>query len=586
VPVFNPGTITLRLYHAISANDPNPVLIASYEKGSDFVSGDIINYTALAVNYSTGFFLWTRYSSQSNEETLIGLEKITDTPSGNSSIVSFENSTKYGAAVKVDITTAVSGVGFLPGLFELDVTNFQNLSGNNSGTFFLYASPFPYNPSQVVRFGNYTKGDFGFETNIKDFGSDFGNYETKGVLFCTYQDNDTGQVYSVNLSIVSQAPPGAATLADIAYQQFAGKGIIHKGNGQRLRVAASFIAPPPPPEIFSVSPSTALVGATVTVTGINFDSSFYVGFFDGWYVKATVISSTQATAVVPPQVTTGLLTASGDLGAVESTVLFTVGTAPPPPTLSSFSPTSGLVGASVSLVGTNFLAGMTCSFNGGAPQACTVASATSATVNAPTGATTGKLTITTTAGSAQSATDFTVSTPGTSIIFLDTFTDADGVALSAHTPDIGVTWLGTFGLDAYIKDNRAAAVGSSGFYVVSSPTTADCVITCDLKVSANLNGFAFRFSGPGSFLYAYITTSGIRLETFAGAPSNLATVNGSLGGVVPVIIALDGSSITVQAGGLTASATSSYNQTVAQHALLINDVYPNAYWENFKISKL
>jgi hypothetical protein len=326
MPVFAP-TIILRLYHATGPTDPSPVLLTSYTKNTDFSPGDIINYTSFAANYSSGLFLWTYYNQNADTETLVGIQEVTDTPSGNSNIVNFDNGTKYGAAVSVGTTTAVSAISLLPPLFELDVSSFANLAGNNSGTYFLYSSPYPYNAGAVVRFGNYTKGNFGFETNIKDSDSDLGPYERKGILFCTYQDPDTGRGYSVDLSIVSQTPQGASSLVPVTYQQFSGMGVIYKGNGQRLRVAASFIAPPPPPplpEIFSASPSTAPVGATVTVTGINFDSSFYVGFFDGWYVKATVISSTQATAVVPPRATTGVLTASSDSGAVDSTVVFTV----------------------------------------------------------------------------------------------------------------------------------------------------------------------------------------------------------------------------------------------------------------------
>jgi hypothetical protein len=313
---------TLKLYHAISLTDPNPVLLASYIKGIDFNPGDIIDYTSLAVNYTSRLFLWTYYDQILNVEALLGLEKVTDTPLGNSNIVLFDNGIIYGVANAVGTTAAISSISLLSPLFELDVTNFINLFyGDNRGIYFLYSSPFPYNVNSVVRFGNYTKGEFNFETDIRDFTVDLENLISKGILFCSYQDPDTGREYSVDLSIVSQTPSGSSSLVPVTYQRFSGMGVVYKGNGQRLRVAASFIAPP---IITGVSPSSASIGAAVTITGTNFTAPLDIGFWDGIYARATVVSSTQATITVPAGTTTGVLSASGPRGFSESTVVFTV----------------------------------------------------------------------------------------------------------------------------------------------------------------------------------------------------------------------------------------------------------------------
>jgi hypothetical protein len=85
------------------------------------------------------------------------------------------------------------------------------------------------------------------------------------------------------------------------------------------------------------------------------------------------------------------------------------------PTISSFTPTSGLVGSSVTITGTNFDAlttNNTVAFNG---TTATVSSATttSLVVTVPSGATTGTITVTTAGGTATSSGSYTVDSPPT-----------------------------------------------------------------------------------------------------------------------------------------------------------------------------
>ncbi|MDO7873164.1 FG-GAP-like repeat-containing protein [Hymenobacter sp. ASUV-10] len=77
------------------------------------------------------------------------------------------------------------------------------------------------------------------------------------------------------------------------------------------------------------------------------------------------------------------------------------------PTLTSLSPTSGPVGASIILTGTGFTSTSTVSFNGTAATSVTFTSATSLTAVVPTGATTGNVTVTTVGGT-TSGVSFTV----------------------------------------------------------------------------------------------------------------------------------------------------------------------------------
>jgi subtilisin-like proprotein convertase family protein len=82
------------------------------------------------------------------------------------------------------------------------------------------------------------------------------------------------------------------------------------------------------------------------------------------------------------------------------------------PTITSFTPTSGLVGTSVTITGTNFTGATAVSFNNvNAPGFTVGAGGTSITVAVPSGATTGPIRVTTPGGTATSATNFTVEEP-------------------------------------------------------------------------------------------------------------------------------------------------------------------------------
>src|SRR5439155_124278 len=83
----------------------------------------------------------------------------------------------------------------------------------------------------------------------------------------------------------------------------------------------------------------------------------------------------------------------------------------PPPTITSFSPTSGPVGANVTINGTNFTGVTAVRFNGTSATTFTVISSTSIRATVPGGATTGPISVTTSAGTATSASNFNVTVP-------------------------------------------------------------------------------------------------------------------------------------------------------------------------------
>ena len=76
--------------------------------------------------------------------------------------------------------------------------------------------------------------------------------------------------------------------------------------------------------------------------------------------------------------------------------------------LTSFTPSSGVVGTSVTITGTGFTDVTAVKFNGHAASTYTRDSSTQITAMVPLGATTGKISVVTAGGTAISATGFTV----------------------------------------------------------------------------------------------------------------------------------------------------------------------------------
>jgi YD repeat-containing protein len=164
--------------------------------------------------------------------------------------------------------------------------------------------------------------------------------------------------------------------------------------------------------IIDFSPQNGPVGTVVTINGTGFSTtpSQNTVKFNG--ITATVSSATnnQLQVAVPATATTGPISVTGPNGTATSSASFTVTSTNGVPTITSFSPSSGVSATAVSVVGTNFdpsLANDKLRLN--ASQAV-VSAVTSTTIAAtvPAATASGRFTLIAPAGNAVSSQDLYV----------------------------------------------------------------------------------------------------------------------------------------------------------------------------------
>ncbi len=159
----------------------------------------------------------------------------------------------------------------------------------------------------------------------------------------------------------------------------------------------------PAPTIATVSPTQGPAGTVVTITGTGFDyvQSVTVG---GRPVQFTVVNPTTITFLMPAEGLSGRVVVTTLGGTATSTVSFTVALTP---VITSFSPGAGKVGSTVTIFGNNLAYARQVTV-GGKPAIFRVVSSAMVTATVPSGAVTGKITVTTPYGTATSVKSFYV----------------------------------------------------------------------------------------------------------------------------------------------------------------------------------
>ena len=208
-------------------------------------------------------------------------------------------------------------------------------------------------------------------------------------------NNTTAQITSnTNTAIKALVPAGAS------------KGKVSVTTAGGTATSATNFTPKAPaqPTISSFTPTSGVPGATVTVKGTNLLGATRVAF-NGANAEISSDTATQLKVLIPADATTGKIAVTTGGGTATSIGNFTA-KAPAKPTITSFTPSSGVPGTTVTIKGTNLLGATRVAFNGTNAEISSDA-ATQLKALVPAGATTGKITLTTPGGTATSANEFT-----------------------------------------------------------------------------------------------------------------------------------------------------------------------------------
>jgi hypothetical protein len=249
------------------------------------------------------------------------------------------------------------------------------------------------------------------------------------------------------------------------------------------------------PTITNLNPTSGLVGTPVTITGTNFGASQGTSTvtFNGTAATPTGWSATSIAVPVPAGATTGNVVVTVG-GTASNGVTFNVTV--PPPSITNLNPTSGLVGASVTITGANFGASQGISsvkFNGTAATP-TSWSATSISAPVPAGATTGNVVVTV-GGVPSNGVTFTVLVPP-SITSLTPNSGTVGTSVTIAGANFGASQ----GTSTVTFNGTAAAPTSWSATSIAVPvptgaTTGNIVVTVGALAS---NGMNFTLVVPPS----------------------------------------------------------------------------------------
>lgn len=339
-------------------------------------------------------------------------------------------------------------------------------------------------------------------------------------------------------------------------------------------------SPLPPLTITSFTPTSGYSGQAISITGTGFVPGLQV------VIGGAVASSNRVTVGSPTLITVSQVPASAMIGLSPLTVFGSIGTAvssssfnviaPPPPAITSFTPTSGSVTTQVSITGTALSLGdgspVTIRFNGLAANPVTILSSTSLSARVPSGATTGPITVQTAAGIATSSTNLTITNSYVPPVILGVFSASGAPGTSVFIS--GQNFFGTttvafngvpasFTVDAFGGSLTAVVpVGAtSGFITVSNPagTATSAAPFTVLQSPPTITSFTpSTFTDGATVVITGTDFTNVQSVSFAGvtAASFVVDTPTQITAIVPVGPIPDGQIIVSTPGGTAGSTTS------------------------------
>lgn len=289
-----------------------------------------------------------------------------------------------------------------------------------------------------------------------------------------------------------------------------------------------------PPVITSFSPTTAVSGQTITITGNNFTGASAVKFGGTNAASFTLVNATSIIAIVGAGTSGNISITTPGGTATRSGFVFMA-----PPTLSAFTPTNAAAGTIVTITGTNFTGATAVLFGGTPAGSFTVVNATTITAIVGVG-TSGNILVETPGGIASIAGFTYVQLPPPVITsFSPTNTGAGlpvvitGTNLATTT---GITFGGTPAVSFVVNNATTATAivgaGSSGNVGVTTPsgtaakagfTYLNGPVITSFSPATAASGTVVTITGTNFSDIAYVTFGTANATTFTVVNSTTIT---------------------------------------------------------------
>ncbi|KAK3582317.1 hypothetical protein CHS0354_023858 [Potamilus streckersoni] len=385
-------------------------------------------------------------------------------------------------------------------------------------------------PAPTIASFNPTSGAVG--TTVTITGTNFSTTATNNAVKF---NNVVATVTNSTATTITTTVPTGATTGKISV-------IV---SGQTATSATDFTVdiPVPAPTIASFTPTSGGRGSTVTITGTNFstvlaENKVWIG---GIPATVTAATATSITAVVQPFAGTGAGKISVEIGTstqVQSADDFTV----VDHTITGFTPDNGAIGSSIVINGTNFdpnLANYTANFDvlnnvrftsstSTVIATVTAATSTSLTVTVPTGAITGKVSVSIGITTVTSATDFTVDIPVPAPT-IASFNPTSG-AVGTTVTITGTNFSTTATNNAVKFNNTVATVTNSTATTITTTvptgaTTGKISVTVGGQTATSATDFTVDIPVPAPTIASFNPTSGAVGTTVTITGTNFSTTS-------------------------------------------------------------
>ncbi len=330
----------------------------------------------------------------------------------------------------------------------------------------------------------------------------------------------------------------------------------------------------PGPYISGFSPAVGSAGGSFSIQGRHLGTATNVSVGNVSAVGLFLQGDTQIFATNGGAVQTGFISVRSPQGGYTNNTLFYI----VPVVLSSFSPTNGSAGTTVTIKGQNFLGATNVQFSGVNAFFTSPTNNTNLVTTVPLGAASGLIRVTTPGSSAFSAVNFRISP------LITGFSPAGGgpgtgVVISGANLNEGLTSVKFNGTNASFG---SPAFGSVTVTVPTNVTTGPISLTTSNGTvttvsnffgAASISGFTPTNSAPGSFVtITGINFSGATAVAFNGKPAATNNVinNTTIGAVVPVGVSTGPITVTTPAGTVSSGSQLFYGAPVISSFLPIH----------------